>query len=476
MHDVEKSSLRELSAPGSQTSPGSVLPPDPDVHLTLEERVNIERKLIRTLDWALLPWLCVLYLLAFLDRTNIGNAKIAGLGRDTNLVGDQFEICLSIFFIPYSLCIEPLTNVLLKKWRPSLFIPAIMILWGASMTGMGFCQNFSGLAAARWFLGLAECGLFPGVNYYLSCWYKRSELGVRTAIFFSAAALAGSFGGLLAAGIERMDGRANLRGWQWIFILEGLLTIVFGTASFWMVYDFPDEASFLSDDDRARVIRRLKLDKQSSADREEWKMDYLITALKDWKMWLGMFVYAGCLMPVYAFAFFLPSIVQELGMGADVIRVQLLTVPPYAVGALLTVVVGYLSDRTGQRGVKYAGTFLGAAGIYPCISNTITWVANNIEDVYKRGVVLGFVIGWGNLNGIVSSNIYRSGPPYLEGHGVVMAYLIVFLFGGSLLMTTLLRAENKKRRARERDYLFEGKGQQEIAALGDMRPDFYYTV
>ncbi|RYP51826.1 hypothetical protein DL768_002902 [Monosporascus sp. mg162] len=417
MRDVEKNSLRELSSAGSQTSPGSVLPPDPGAHLTLEERVGVERKLIRKLDWVLLPGLCVLYLLAFLDRTNIGNAKIAGLGHDTNLLADQFEISLSIFFVPYSLCIEPLTNVLLNKWRPSLFIPTIMILWGASMTGMGFCQNFSGLTAARWFLGLAECGLFPGVNYYLSCWYKRSEF-------------AGSFGGLLAARIERMDGTANMRGWQWIFILEGLLTIVFGVTSFWMVYDFPDVASFLSDDDRARVIGRLKLDKQSSADREEWKMDYLILVFEDWKMWFGMFVSLG----IAGFAMLLNS-----------------------------------SDPRAQ----YAGTFLGAAGIYPCISNTITWMANNIEGVYKRGVDY---YGWGNLSGIVSSNIYRNGPPYLEGHGVVMAYLIVFLFAGSLLMTTLLRVENKKKRAGERDYLFEGEAQHEIAVLGDKRPDFYYTV
>ena len=126
--------------------------------------------------------------------------------------------------------------------------------------------------------------------------------------------------------------------------------------------------------------------------------------------------------------------------------------------------------------VKYAGTFLGALGIYPCISNTITWMANNTEGVYKRGVVLGFVIGWGNLNGIVSSNIYFSPPRYLEGHGVMVAYMTLFLFGGSLLMTTLLRIENKKRLQGKRDYLIEGKTAKEIEALGDSKPDFIYTV
>ncbi|RYO93057.1 hypothetical protein DL766_003243 [Monosporascus sp. MC13-8B] len=297
MCDIEKTSLRGFSPAGAQTSPRSVLPPDLDVHLTLEERLNI---------------LCVLYILAFLDRINIGNAKIAGLAHDTNLTGDQFEISLSIFFIPYSLCsrvlpsdlasFEPLTNVLLKKWRPSLFIPTIIEL-----------------AAARWLLGLAEF------------------------------------------------------------------------------------------DDRARVIHRLKLNQQSSAGHEECKMDYLVMALKDWKTWFGMFVYTGCLMPIYAFTIFLPSIVQGLGIGADVIRVQLLTVPPYAVGALLTVLVGYF-----QIGPERAILSGGPRG--------------------RDGIPDRLPLRWQSADDDAT------------------------------------RAENKKRRGGERDYLFEGKGPQEIECLETSDP------
>ena len=368
------------------------------------------------------------------------------------------------------------------------------------MLGMGFVTNWSGLMAARWFLGLTEAGLFPGVNYYLSCWYKRSEFGIRAAIFFSAAALSGSFGGLLAAAIELMDGIGGRPGWAWIFILEGLLTIVVGAASFWMVHDFPDEATFLSPQDRARVLRRLKMDKQSSAEHESFKMSYLWAALKDWKMWLGMAIYMGCDMPLYAFSLFLPSIIAGLGWNTSVVRAQLMSVPPYAAAAILTVVIGFVADRTRARGlcnicvsvlgvagfamllgsdqpaIQYVGTFLGALGIYPCISNTISWMANNVEGVYKRGVVLGFVIGWGNLNGVVSSNIYYNAPRFPEGHGVVMGYMAVFLFGGSVLMTLLLRRENAKRRRGERDYLVQGLGEREVEALGDKRPDFFYTV
>lgn len=351
--------------------------------------------------------------------------------------------------------------------------------------------------AARWFLGLTEAGLFPGVNYYLSCWYKREELGVRCAIFFSAAALSGSFGGLLAAAIEKMDGTGGLRGWAWIFILEGLLTVLVGIASFWMVHDFPNDAKFLTDDERARVLYRLK----GQARHEAFETRYLWDSLKDWKMWLGMAIYMGCDMPLYAFSLFLPTIIVQMGWGDSVIRAQLLSVPPYAVATALTVVIGFVADRSRSRGlcniipsaigvvgfamilgsdnptVKYTGTFLGAMGIYPCIANTITWVANNTEGVYKRGIVLGMVIGWGNLNGIVSSNIYfNKVDGYPEGHGVVLAYMGLFLLGGSALMTLLLRRENRARERGERDHLMHGISDAEIEKLGDRKPTFRYTV
>ncbi|OMP81323.1 putative transporter [Diplodia seriata] len=479
------------------------LPPDPDAGLSDEERAAI---------------LSFLYLISFLDRTNIGNAKIDGLQDDLGMTNGQYNASLSIFFISYSLA-EPLTNVLLKRMRPSVFLPTIMFLWGICMTAMGLVHNFAGLATARFFLGLAEAGLFPGINYYLSCFYRRAELGVRAAIFFSAAALAGSFGGLLAAAIAQMGGVGGKPGWAWIFILEGLATILVGGLSFWMVHDFPDDAKFLSPEDRARVIRRLKADKQSSAEHEEFKMDYFWASVMDWKTYAFAIIYMGCDGALYAFSLFLPTIINELvrrhflpaatwvdaansELGYASTTANLLSVPPYAVAAILTVAVGWLADRTRLRGycnigisflgiigfsmllgstspaVKYAGTFLGAAGIYPCISNTISWASNNVEGVYKRGITIGFVIGWGNLNGVVSSNIYRQQdrPRYLVGHGVVLAYLVAFLLLGSIATHIALRRENSRRRRGDRDIWVEGKGDEEIELLGDMRPDFMYVL
>ena len=228
-------------------------------------------------------------------------------------------------------------------------------------------------------------------------------------------------------------------------------------------------------------------------------MEYFWAAVKDWKTWTSMIVYMGADCPLYAFSLFLPTIISGLGYAST--KAQLLTVPPYAAAAIMTITVGYYADKSCQRGlsniavsflgiigfamllgssrpaVQYAGTFLGAMGIYPCIANTISWTSNNVEGVYKRGVVLGFVIGWGNLNGVVSSNIYQAKqakqkPSYRTGHSIVMAYMILFLLGGSILQYVLLRAENAKRRAGKRDGWTAGKTEKEVEMLGDRRSVF----
>lgn len=215
---------------------------------------------------------------------------------------------------------------------------------------------------------------------------------------------------------------------------------------------------------------------------------------------LTSFALQGCDGALYAFSLFLPTIIAALGYTGT--TANLLSVPPYAAAAVLTVFIGWLADRTQRRGwcnvgisligiagfsmllgstrpgVKYAGTFLGAMGIYPCVSNTVTWSANNVEGVYKRGVTIGFVIGWGNLNGVMSSNIYRAKdkPNYRIGHGVVLAYMVLFLLGGSLATHFALERENAKRLRGDRDGWVEGKSEEEVEMLGDRRPDFIYVT
>ncbi|KAK1959993.1 major facilitator superfamily transporter [Colletotrichum sublineola] len=472
--------------------------PDPDAGKTLEERAAIDKKLMWKVDIWLVPWLSLLYLLSFLDRTNIGNARLAGMEDDLGMEKSDYNLSLTIFFISYAV-FEPATNALLKRLTPRIFFTGIIICWGTIMTLMGLCTNFSGLLAARWFLGIAEAGLFPGVNYYLSCWYKGSEIGVRSAVFFSAAALAGSFGGLLAAAIANMEGIGDKPGWAWIFIIEGLATIFVGIFCWWMVFDWPENARFLTPDERIRVQRRLIADKQGRT-AEDFDKRHIYAALKDWKTYGYMVIYMGCLVPLYAFSLFLPTILGAMGHKGT--KAQLLSVPPYAVAAALTVTVGVIADRTRWRGycniatvvigivgfvlliassnpqIQYAGTFLGAAGIYPTISNTLSWVINNTEGSLKRAFVLGMVVGWGNLNGVVSSNIYikEEAPRYFTGHGVVLGYQILFLLGGSLFMHFALRISNRNRRNGKMDAKWAAMTDEQRWVAGDKRPDFMYTL
>ena len=202
-----------------------------------------------------------------------------------------------------------------------------------------------------------------------------------STVFFSAAALAGSFGGLLAAAIAQMSGIGGKPGWAWIFILEGLATILVAIASWWMVQDFPDQATFLSEDDKQRVIRRLKSDSQASAEHEEFKMQYLWAGLSDWKTYCFAIIYMGCDGALYAFSLFLPTIIKELGYSSTM--ANLLSVPPYAVAAVLTVTVGAVADRTRQRGLcNICTSLLGMAGFSMLL-------ASDKPAIQYAGVFLG---------------------------------------------------------------------------------------
>lgn len=145
-----------------------------------------------------------------------------------------------------------------------------------------------------------------------------------------------------------MHGVGGKPGWSWIFILEGLFTVLVGIASFWMVHDFPNEAKFLSPEDKQRVLRRLAQDKQGSSKKEDFQKAYLFQVLKDWKTYTGAVIYMGCDGVLYAFSLFIPSIIKNLGYSAT--EAQLLTVPPYALAAIGTVLVGWIADKTQKRG------------------------------------------------------------------------------------------------------------------------------
>jgi MFS family permease len=160
------------------------------------------------------------YLLCFLDRVNIGNARLYGLEADLGLTGSQYQTAVSLLFVTYVL-VEVPSNLVLKKFTPSRWISIITVTWGIISTLTGIVQNFAGLVVCRLLMGLVEGGLFPGLTVYLTLFYTKKEIALRIAYLFVSSALAGACGGLLAYGIGFMDGIASMGGWRWIFIMEG---------------------------------------------------------------------------------------------------------------------------------------------------------------------------------------------------------------------------------------------------------------
>ncbi|KAL8287355.1 hypothetical protein RQP46_003807 [Phenoliferia psychrophenolica] len=463
------------------------------------EDADYERKVMRRIDLHLIPWLALLYLLSFLDRTNIGNANLFGLAKNLKLVGREYSNSLAIFFVFYVIFETP-SNMVMKAWRPSRWLPIIMLGWGIVITLTGIVENFAGLFTARVFLGITEAGLFPGVTFFLSQWYLRHEVALRISIFFSAATIAGAFGGLLARLINLMDGVAGLHGWRWIFILEGIATVVVAVASFWMLHDYPGTAKFLDERERRFVVARLARDDNGLATRYDTK--FIRETFMDWKVWAFSIMYIGTLMPLYSFSLFSPTIVKDLGYTAA--TAQLLSVPPYVVAAFATIFAGYMSDRFQRRGVfiillssigilgfilnivtrnphiRYAGVFLGAIGIYPNVPLVVSWSSNTFGGSTKKAIGMACVVSVGNMGGIFSSYVYRAidSPKYYLGHGSVMGCITLQL----VLASTMIIVLSRKNAAKQRIADARGGAPWTEAEKkhheddGDAAPFFFYTL
>lgn len=370
-----------------------------------------------------------------------------------------------------------------------------MVAWGLVMTLMCLVNSFQSLIIARLFLGLAEGGLWPGVNYYISLWYPRSQLSKRIALIFSAATMAGAFGGLLAYGIENMEGVGGLHGWQWIFCLEGIATVIVACLSFFLMHDYPETAKFLTEPERICIVNILREDANNLATH--YNIRFVLQAMKDYKTYVQAIIYIGLLVPGYSIALFSPTIISELGYSAA--NSQLLSVPPYVIGCIATILVGIESDKHNLRGpyivggafvslvgyillycnVKagpsYAGACLAALGIFPPVAVALAWIISNAGGELKRGVVIAIVIGFSNLGGVCSSFIYIDPPRYHIGHGTIMAFLSLSILMSMFAMWNYNRLNKKKEAECLAENITDDR-RDEFKDMGDASPLFRYTI
>ncbi|EON67345.1 hypothetical protein W97_06598 [Coniosporium apollinis CBS 100218] len=460
---------------------------------------TLERKTVLRLDLLLVPMMCMIYLLAFLDRSNIGNARVAGLQKDLGITDYQYQIAITVTYVPY-IAAELPSNLVLKTVGPRLMLPGMCLCWGIVTALQSQVHNFGGLVACRFFLGLLEGGLFPGIVLYLSGFYRRHELQVRIALFFSAAAMSGAFSGLLAAAIIQMDGIGNLFGWQWIFLLEGLFTVVFGIFAFFVLPNTPHQVLTFTPEQADHCIRRLEADGPPESGKFSSKA--MLSAFKDLHIWLNclaLFCSGTCL---FGLAYFTPSIVQ--GLGYSQTRTQLLTVPPFAIAFFVTMAAAYIADRYRCRGltaivtfclavvgfalfltgttiaVRYTALCFMVTGTYSSAPSLISWIPNNTAAHTRRAtaIAMGFVST--NVGGIVSTWIYpKTSAPYYRfaaRYNLSLVCIAIALIAGEV---ALLRWMNQRKEEKRKDLLQGVEGlshEDQFNELGDHHPDFRYTL
>ncbi|KAJ5194471.1 Major facilitator superfamily domain general substrate transporter [Penicillium cf. griseofulvum] len=465
---------------------------------TLDEE-RIEKTLIRKIDLHILPLVVLLYLFSFLDRVNIGNARLYGLEEDLGLVGNQYQVSVSILFVTYCFFEVP-SNLVLKKLRPSRYIATISVLWGIIATLTGITQNYGGLIACRILLGVVEAGLFPGFITYLTLFYSKREIALRTSYLFSSAAIAGAFGGLLAYGIGFMDGICGMRGWRWIMIIEGIPTVLLGVVTWFGLADDPDTAYYLNKEERAIVSRRRAryIGQTESAQKFHWAD--VKDGVLDWKIWAFSIGQFGIDTMLYGYSTFLPTIIKGMGKWTTA-EVQALTIPCYGLGAIAYLGVAWLSDRTQHRafficlfcaisvvgygilisdsssGVHYFGALMVALGLYVAVGLPLAWLPTNLPRYAKRTYATGLQLTFGNISGVMSPFLYPNseGPRFVRGNAVTLG-MVAFaglVYGGMWLSYRFI---NKRRIQGLEDEKISSLSEQDIQEMGDRNPRFLYSI
>ncbi|KXT09743.1 hypothetical protein AC579_9322 [Pseudocercospora musae] len=431
-----------------------------DHKAVLRKAISKEAVPLNIKQWRLVPMLLVLYLIAFIDRANIGNAKIEGLEDSLNLSGTQFNIALAVFFVPYTL-VEIPSNMMLNLFkRPSVFMGSIVTAWElrwplrdkSSARGLRGSALNNHTTAHQ--LILNRAGFFPGAILIISKWYLPHETQTRIAIFFTASALAGAFSGLLAFAIAKMDGTAGFESWRWvinmpasIFILEGLASVLLGLSCFHLLIDSPALSSNWLNPQEIRYLELRQLARQTHIsnphdERKSFDKRIFWSVVTDFKIYLLIIAFWSNVTPNY-----------------------------------VAVVVAYaiLAASTASNNIAlcYFAICLACFGLYPIGSGVQAWNLSNLAGPTKRAIGIGYLTCFGNMGGITGSFIFieDEAPRYRTGFGSSLGFA-----GAGILACLVLEGclwWINRRDEREDDTRWT---EEELEAMGDKSPRFRYML
>lgn len=429
--------------------------------------------------------------------THAGNAKIAGFEKDLGLTGYDYNALLSIFYISY-IVFEIPSNIACKYFGPGWWLPGISLGFGAISLATAFVDNFAQAAGVRFLLGMFEAGMLPGISYYLSRFYRRSELTFRLALFIVMAPMAGAFGGLLASAILTLDHVGSVTSWRMIFVVEGIITCGLALISFLTLTDRPASARWLTPEEREMAEARVRAERVGQT--------VVLDHMDKKKLWLGMtspvtlstsFIFLLNNVTVQGLAFFAPTIVRTIYPHETLVKQQLYTVPPYVVGGFFTLLLPLISWKLDRRqifliasapltmvgyimflasanpSVRYGATFLIAASLFCLGPISNGQVSANVVSDTARSSAIGLNVMMGNVGGLIStwSFLPTDAPNYHIGNGLNLA-----TSGGVLIVATLvlfwMNYDNKKRDGRNSEEELAGMTVEEVQDLDWKHPDF----
>ncbi|CUA71503.1 putative transporter C11D3,18C [Schizosaccharomyces pombe 972h-] [Rhizoctonia solani] len=423
--------------------------------LAVQDEHEANRKLRNKLDRRIVPSAALIYLLCYLDRSNIGNAKLLNsesgnsLMQSLSLTNLQYTIALMVFLIAYILFEVP-SNYCLKHFKPSRWIAFLMFSWGALTISLGGVQSYGALTAVRFLLGAFEAGLFPGLVYFFTFWYRPEERSLRVALVLASSTLGGAFGGAIAYGIGHMNMKSGLEAWRWLFILEGIPSVLSSLLVWFFFPDFPETAKWLTSEERERAVKRLEGVASNHHSKVTWVEAK--STLLGWRLWAHAIAYITISVPFSSLSLFAPTIVA--GLGYEGLNAQLFTVPPYACAYFTTLFLSWLADTKNQRSLVSAGSMavgafaflaqallpesafkarfgllcVAASGSFGSIPPLLGWLSTNIRGAGAVGLAIAINISMGGTGQIIGVWIYKANekPGYITGH---MTNFAMLLFG-----------------------------------------------
>jgi D-galactonate transporter len=371
----------------------------------------------------LVPFLFLCYVVAYLDRVNVGFAKLQ-MQADLGLSETVYGLGAGIFFIGYFLFEVP-ANLLMTRVGARRWIARIMASWGVVSAAMMFTTSTHSFYVLRFLLGAAEAGFFPGVILYLTYWYPARRRARIVAIFMSAIAVAGVLGGPMSGAImSGLAGVSGLKGWQWLFLLEGLPSIVVGVWALWYLDDSIDDAMWLDDEQKAMLKQELAADNE--APRTQWPLRHVFGSSRVWMLALIYFLFV---MGLYGVSFWLPQLIRNSGVQ-DVLSVGLLTAIPYGIAAVVMIASARHSDRTGERRWHAAiAAFAGAAGLAITSHTNDPLTSMMALSLATAGILSTFPVFWSLPTSMLGGTAAAAGIAIVNSVGNLAGFLSPYMVG-----------------------------------------------